>query len=199
MADESMQGHNGTSLSPELLAQIREEIRQQVRAERERAERPRRLAMVASKGSLDMAYPPLILASAAVSLGWEVAVFCTFYGLDIVNKHKLPHLKVAPVGNPAMPAPLSQIPMQVPNIVGMLPGMTGLATKFMQSWMDRAHLPALQEMIDITMEMDGHFYACSTTMGVMGVSQDDLIEGVEVLGAAAFLDYAADADVVLFI
>lgn len=190
-----------STISPELLATIREEIRQQVRAEseRERAERTRRLAIVASKGSLDMAYPPLILASAAASLGWEVAIFFTFYGLDIVNKHKLPHLKVAPVGNPAMPAPLPQVPMQVPNIVGMLPGMTELATKFMQSWMDRAHIPSIEEMIDATMEMGGEFYACATTMGVMGVDKAALLDGVEMRGAAAFLDFAADADVTLFI
>lgn len=203
MADEPTQSSsaNGATISPKLLAEIREEVRQQVRQEleRERAERPRRLALVASKGSLDMAYPPLILASAAASLGWEVAVFFTFYGLDVVNRHKLPHLKVAPVGNPAMPAPIPQIPIQVPNIVGMLPGMTDLATKFMHTWMDRAHLPSLKEMIDATMEMDGQFYACTTSMGVMGVSTDDLIDGVALLGAAAFLDFAADADVQLFV
>ncbi|MBI4671413.1 MAG: DsrE/DsrF/DrsH-like family protein [Chloroflexi bacterium] len=81
----------------------------EILAQREHAHtsRPKRLALVASKGSLDMAYPPLILASTAVSMGWEVGVFFTFYGLDIVNKNKLPTLKVAPIGNPAMPAPIS--------------------------------------------------------------------------------------------
>ncbi len=203
MADEQTQAVEAGSemISRDLLARIREEIRQEVRAEleRQKAERPKRLALVASKGSLDMAYPPLILASTAVSLGWEVGVFCTFYGLDIINKHKLPRLKVAPVGNPAMPAPLPQIPMQVPNIVGMLPGMTELATKFMQSWMDRANMIPIKDMIDITLEGGGHFYACATTMGVMGVNKEDLLEGVELLGATAFLDFASEADVALFI
>src|SRR5512143_3114931 len=94
----------------------------------------RRLALVASKGSLDMAYPPLILASSAVAMGWEVGVFFTFYGLDIINKHKQPALKVAPIGNPAMPAPISSVPFQVPNILGVLPGSTALATSIMKQW-----------------------------------------------------------------
>lgn len=159
----------------------------------------RRLALVASKGSLDMAYPPLILASTAVAMGWEVGVFFTFYGLDIINKHKLPHLKVSPVGNPAMPAPISGLPVQVPNLVGVLPGATALATSFMKGWMSNARMPSLQEMIDIVQDGGGNLYACTTTMGVMGVRQEELIEGVSCLGAAAFLDFAAEADVSLFI
>ncbi len=162
-------------------------------------EKRRRLALVASKGSLDMAYPPLILASTAVAMGWEVAVFFTFYGLDIINRHKLPHLKVAPVGNPAMPAPIPALPMQVPTIVGVLPGATALATSFMKGWMSEAKMPSLQELVNVVLDGDGKLYACTTTMGVMGVREEDLIEGVSCLGAAAFLDFAADADVSLFI
>lgn len=167
--------------------------------ERARARRTKRLALVASKGSLDMAYPPLILASSAVSMGWEVGVFFTFYGLDILNKKKLPALKVAPIGNPAMPAPITAIPMQVPNFMGMLPGSTALATAIMKSWFDRANIPPLQDLIDVTQAGGGKLYACTTTMGVMGVNEENLIEGVECRGAAAFLEFAAGADVALFI
>lgn len=164
------------------------------------AQRPKRLALVASKGTLDMAYPPLILASTAVSLGWEVGVFFTFYGLDIINKNKLPKLQVAPIGNPAMPAPISALPsFQVPNFVGVLPGMTPMATAMMKSWFDRANIPPLQDLIDVTREGGGHLYACTTTMGVMGVNESNLIEGVECRGAAAFLEFAAGATVALFI
>ncbi len=165
----------------------------------EKIEKRRRLALVASKGSLDMAYPPLILASTAVAMGWEVAVFFTFYGLDILNKNKLPALKVAPIGNPAMPAPLSAVPVQVPNILGVLPGSTALATAIMKQWFDKANIPSIQELIHVTQQGGGKLYACTTTMGVMGVNESDLIEGVDCLGAAAFLDFAADADVQLFI
>src|SRR5512135_942084 len=110
-------------LDPEIQRQVEELVEQKLAEhEAEKQNRTRRLALVASKGSLDMAYPPLILASTAVAMGWEVGVFFTFYGLDILNKRKLPALKVAPIGNPAMPAPLSSMPVQVPNILGVLPG-----------------------------------------------------------------------------
>lgn len=191
-------------MATELELQVQQLVEKrlaEIEQEKARAEanRVKRLALVASKGSLDMAYPPLILASTAASMGWEVGVFFTFYGLDIVNKHKLPTLKVAPIGNPAMPAPLAAVPVQVPNFVGMLPGMTPIATAMMKSWFDRANIPPLQELIDVTREGGGKLYACTTTMGVMGVSPENLIEGVECRGAAAFLEFAAGADVALFI
>lgn len=191
-------------MATELELQVQQLVEKrlaEIEQEKARAEanRVKRLALVASKGSLDMAYPPLILASTAASMGWEVGVFFTFYGLDIVNKHKLPTLKVAPIGNPAMPAPLAAVPVQVPNFVGMLPGMTPIATAMMKSWFDRANIPPLPELIDVTREGGGKLYACTTTMGVMGVSPENLIEGVECRGAAAFLEFAAGADVALFI
>jgi peroxiredoxin family protein len=152
----------------------------------------RRLAMVASKGSLDNAYPPLILAATAASLGWEVGIFFTFYGLDILHKRKHKKLKVAPLGNPALP-------VAIPNLVGALPGMTAAATKMMKGWMKRASLPTVPEFLDIARESGVHLFACSTTMGVMKVRAEDLIPGVDIAGAAAFLDFAADADVSLFV
>ena len=153
---------------------------------------PKRLALVASKGTLDEAYPPLILATTAASLGWEVGIFFTFYGLDILNKKKLNKLKVPSLANPAMPVP-------VPNIVGMMPGMTSVATAMMKGWMKKSKIPMVKEFMDMSRELGVKLFACSTTMGVMGVEENDLIEGVEIAGAAAFLDYAGDSDVQLFI
>lgn len=171
----------------------------EVQEQAQRSQKRRRLALVASKGTLDMAYPPLILASTAAAMGWEVGVFFTFYGLDIINKKKLHRLKVAPLANPAMPPPISGVPATVPNIVGVLPGMTELATAFMKRWMERANMPSIQELVQLCLDLGVKMYACTTTMGVMGVSEEDLIEGVSCLGAAGFLDFAAEADVNLFI
>jgi peroxiredoxin family protein len=154
--------------------------------------RRRRLALVASKGSLDEAYPPLILATTAASLGWEVGIFFTFYGLDILHKKKHERLKVAALANPAMPVP-------VPSFIGALPGMEGVATRMMRKWMDEASLPDVPTFLDMARESDVRMFACSTTMGVMGVEREDLIEGVDIAGATAFLDFAADADVSLFV
>ena len=152
----------------------------------------RRLALVASKGSLDGAYPPLILAATAASLGWEVGIFFTFYGLDILHRKRHRKLKVAPVGNPAMP-------VSVPNLVGMLPGMTAAATRMMKGWMKRQNLPTVPEFLDMARESGVKLFACSTTMGVMGIEAKDLVPEADVAGATAFLDFAADADVSLFV
>ena len=194
------------ALSPEIQARIDEAVAAkfsellegqikeltQARAASRPERRRRRLAIVASKGTLDMAYPPLILASSAAALGWQVGVFFTFYGLDIINRKKNRHLAVAPLGNPAMPVP-------VPNIIGAIPGMTAMATWMMKRWMKDANMPTLLELLDICTQSGVELIPCSTTMGVMKVKDEDLMEGLECSGAAAFLDFAADADVTLFI
>jgi peroxiredoxin family protein len=158
----------------------------------EGAARRRRIALVASKGTLDQAYPPLILATTAASLGWEAGVYFTFYGLDILHEDRLEKLKVASLANPAGP-------IRLPNLLGALPGATAAATKIMKKWMDDARMPTVPEFIEMSQGLGVRFFACSTTMGVMGVEEGDLIKGCEIAGAAAFLDYAADADVQLFV
>jgi len=158
----------------------------------EAAPRQRRLALVASKGTLDQAYPPLILATTAVSLGWEAGIYFTFYGLDILHRKRFEHLKVASLANPSGP-------VQLPNLLGAIPGATAAATKVMKKWMKNANMPGVPEFIEMAQGAGVRFFACSTTMGVMGVSESDLIGGCEIAGAAAFLDYAADADVQLFV
>jgi peroxiredoxin family protein len=154
--------------------------------------RPKRIALVASKGTLDQAYPPLILASTAVSLGWEAGIYFTFYGLDILHKDRFEKLKMASVANPSGP-------IQLPNALGIIPGATAAATKVMKRWMSRSQMPTVPEFLEMTRELGVEFFACATTMGVMGVTADDLIPGADIAGAAAFLDYAADADVSMFV
>lgn len=153
---------------------------------------PNRVAIIASKGTLDMAYPPLILATTAAAMGWEAGIFFTFYGLDIVNKKKLEALKVPPLANPAMP-------VSVPNLVGAVPGMTAMATMMMKRMMSKQHMPTIPELLDLAKTLGVKLTGCSTTMGVMGVPAGDLIEGVDCAGAAAFLEYASKAQVTLFI
>ncbi len=163
------------------------------------APKPKRLALVASKGGLDEVYPVLMMASTAAALGWEVGVFCTFYGLDMVNVKRNKKLKVAAVGNPASPPPINGVEARVPSIVGMLPGMNAVATKMMKGWMEKSNMPSFEEMLDMCLESGVQFFACATTMGVMNVTQEDIMPQVSCLGATAFLDYAAEADLALFI
>lgn len=154
--------------------------------------RPRRLALVASKGTLDQAYPPLILATTAASLGWEVGIYFTFYGLDILHKDRFAKLKMASVANPAGP-------IRLPTLIGVIPGATRAATAVMKRWMKRSRMPRTEEFIEMAQDLGVTFFACATTMGVMGVEEEDLIEGCQIAGAAAFLDFASEADVQMFV
>ncbi len=144
-----------------------------------------RLAIIASHGTLDLAYPPLILATAALALDMEAAIFFTFYGLEILKKGNADKLQVAPIANPAMPMP-------VPNIVGMLPGMTGMATNMMNGWMTKANVAKLSDLLGMAVEGGVRLIACQMTMDVMGIKTEDLIDGIEIGGAATFLNYASE-------
>jgi peroxiredoxin family protein len=144
-----------------------------------------RLAIIASHGTLDMAYPPLILGTAAAAMDMEVTIFFTFYGLEIIKKGNADRLRVAPIANPAMPVP-------VPNIIGMLPGMTYVATGMMNNWMKKANVAKLSDLLEIAIESGVRLVGCQMTMDVMGVKKEELIDGVEIGGAATFLEFAAE-------
>jgi peroxiredoxin family protein len=140
-----------------------------------------------------MAYPPFILASTAAALGFEVGIFFSFYGLQLLRK-KLDHIKVSPIGNPAMPMPL---PM--PTLAKAMPGMEDLATQMMKSTMEEKGIASLEELRALCLESGVRFIACDMTMKMFDFEESDFMEGVEIGGAATFLDFAADADIQLFI
>ncbi len=150
----------------------------------------KRLAIISLHGTLDLAYPPLILATAAVALDMEAAIFFTFFGLEIIKKGNADKLQIAPIANPAMPMP-------VPNIVGMLPGMTAVATGMMNGWMKKANVAKLSSLLDLAVESGVRMIACQMSMDVMGIKKEDLIDGIEVAGAAAFLSYASEDAIAL--
>jgi peroxiredoxin family protein len=147
-------------------------------------ETPKRLAIISAHGTLDAAYGPFVLATAAAAMEMEVAIFFTFFGLRILKKGAARKLKVAPIANPAMP-------IAIPNIIGMLPGMTAMATMMMKSWFKKAHVTKLEELIEMSKELGVKLIACQMTMDVMKVKKEDLIDGVEVGGAATFLEFAS--------
>jgi peroxiredoxin family protein len=154
----------------------------------------RKMTIIASKGSLDMAYPPLILATTAAAMDFDVTIFFTFYGLDIVKKGYADKLKVSPIGNPAMPMP---VPM--PTLVGVIPGMEMMATAMMKNMFKKHGVATIGDLLQIAKETGVKLIACQMTMDVMGVKQADMIDGVEFAGAAAWLDAATDAQINLFI
>jgi len=153
-------------------------------------ETTKRLAIIASHGTLDAAYPPFILGTAAAAMDMEVAIFFTFFGLQILKKGKIDKLKVAPIANPAMPVPM-------PNIIGMLPGMTAAATAMMNSWMKKAKVAKLSELFQMSKELGVRLIACQMTMDVMGIKREDLVDGLEIGGAATFLEFASHSAITL--
>ena len=152
------------------------------------------MTIIASKGSLDMAYPPLILATTAASMDLDVTIFFTFYGLDIIKKGMADNLKVSPLGNPAMP-----MPVPIPTLISSLPGMEAMATAMMKSMFKKHGVASIGTLLDLAKESGVKLIACQMTMDVMGVKQSDIIDGVEFGGAAMWLDAAVDAQVNLFI
>jgi len=153
----------------------------------------KKMAIIATKGTLDMAYPPLILASTAAALGWEVQVFCTFYGLQLLRKD-LSGIAISPLGNPAMPMP---VPM--PVVVAMLPGMEAMATSMMKAKMKKKGVASLAELRDLCQEAEVKFIACQMTVDLFEFSKDDFIDGIDYGGAAMFMKFAGETDVCLFI
>ncbi len=160
--------------------------------EAERAAKPKKLAIIATKGTLDWAYPPLILATTGATLGWDVGIFFTFYGLKILQKDR--HLEVGTTGNPAMPMP---VPM--PQIITALPGMTPMATSMMKRQFKDHGVASIDELVELAVELGVKLIPCGMTMDVFGFSEKGFIDGIEpVCGATHFLDWAADADISLF-
>ena len=167
--------------------------------------RPKRMALIASQGTLDWAYPPFILASTAVAMEMQVAVFFTFYGLTLLKK-KI-GAKVAPHSNPAMPMKMPYGPKEFQDIewpmpkmlTGNMPGFDTVATSLMKETFKKKGVATIEELREICIDSGVKMIGCQMTMDVFGFSKEDFVDGVEVGGAATFLEFAADSDIQLFI
>lgn len=164
---------------------------------------PRKLALICSKGNLDMAYPGLILGNAAAGEGVEVHMFFTFWGLDIVNKKTNKNLKFTMLGNTAMHMPelgylrtgLEHASM--PQLIGQLPGMTAMATKMMKKQLADLEIPDVPEFLDLLSAAGVHMYACKLSFDMMKMIEADLHPGVEgVISAADFIEISEGAQTI---
>jgi len=156
----------------------------------------KKLAIIATKGSLDWAYPPFILASTAAALGYQVQVFFTFYGLQLLKK-KLA-LEVTPLGNPGMPMPLG-MDKWFPVLGLALPGMQGLMTAMMKQKMAAKGVANIEELRELCHEAEVKFIACQMTVDLFDLKREEFIDGIEYAGAAAFFEFAGDSDICLYI
>jgi peroxiredoxin family protein len=165
------------------------------------------MTIIATKGTLDWAYPPFILSSTAAALGWNVSVFFTFYGLNLLKKD-LGDLKVSPLGNPGMPMKMpfgpdwfKSVNWNIPNAVqGIVPGFEKMATMLMKQTIHNKGVASVEELRSACIEGGVNLIGCQMTVDLFGFSRDDFIPEVkEYVGAATFLPMARDADVSLFI
>jgi peroxiredoxin family protein len=153
-------------------------------------EKTRKLAIICSKGSLDMAYPGLVLANAARMMGIDADLFFTFWGLEIISKKKVDHLQVTPVGNPAM---------HMPQMLSVLPGISILATSMMAKELEKLDMPPVHEFLKMIHDAGAGIYACRMAADMMHMKTADLVDEVdEIIGAMEFFERAEGAQL-LFI
>ena len=154
----------------------------------------RKLMIICSKGTLDMAYPGMVLANAALMEGIEASIFFTFWGLDMITDSKMDNLKCTPLGNPSMGMPNG---MGIPNALAILPGMTSIATSMMKKEMEALEFPPTREYLQMIADAGGKLYACQMTYDMMKLTEDDLFDEVDsVLGAMEFLEMADGAQII---
>ncbi len=174
-------------------------------AQREAAHTPS-MTIIATKGTLDMAYPPFILASTGAALGWDVSVFFTFYGLNLLKRDL--DLKVSPLGNPAMPMKLPEGPTWIKgrelpmptSVMTLVPGFESMATGMMKKTMNNKGIASIEQLRELCLEADVKLVACQMTVDLFDYGKDDFIPEVEEwVGAASFLPRAMKADVNLFV
>jgi peroxiredoxin family protein len=164
----------------------------------------KRMAIIATKGTLDWAYPPFILASTAAALGYEVQIFFTFYGLQMLKKNL--DLKVSPLGNPGMPMKMPfgpgwfrNINWNIPNAVqGVIPGFESLATVLMKQTIKNKGVASIPELRGLCLEAEVKMIACQMTVDLFGMDTSEFIDGIEYGGAAMFLEFAGDTDICLY-
>lgn len=182
------------ALLPQKLAQIK-------------AQKTPSMAIIVTKGTLDWAYPPFILASTGAALGWDVSLFFTFYGLELLKKDLSP-LRVSPLGNPAMPMKMpvgpewfKNIRWNIPNAVqSVIPGYERMATDLMKRTIKNEGVAEIAELRQLSLEAGVNMVVCQMTVDLFGYDRNEFIpEVTDFIGAASFLPVAQEADVTLFI
>lgn len=166
----------------------------------------KKLAIIATKGTLDWAYPPLILASTAAALDYEVQIFFTFYGLQMLRKD-LKGLKVSPLGNPGMPMKMPFGPQwfrainwNIPNAIqAVVPGFESLATVLMKQTIKNNGVASIETLRDVCVESGVKIIACQMTVDLFGFEHSDFIGNIEYGGAATFFEFAGESDICLYI
>ena len=158
----------------------------------------KKLSLIVTKGTLDWAYPPFILAITAATMGLEASMFFTFYGLQLLRK-KVDHLQISTLGNPAMVMPMMGMHMTMPNLVSAIPGADAACTAMMKGLIKKKGISSIEELRNIAIEAEVRMIGCQMTMDLFEYQPSDLIDGIEIAGAATYIETACNSDINLFI
>ncbi|OFV83837.1 MAG: hypothetical protein A2W26_01835, partial [Acidobacteria bacterium RBG_16_64_8] len=157
----------------------------------------RHIAFICSKGTLDMAYPALVMGWAALGNGIDVTIFFTFWGLDLINENRVDHLEIAPVANTSMKMSMMGLPtgnLGIPNLMGVIPGMTAFATRLMRKKIAAVEAPPVREYLQMLVDGGAKLYACKMSVDMMGLKKEDFVDGVlDIVTAADFMDMTEGA------
>jgi peroxiredoxin family protein len=164
------------------------------------ADENRHVAFICSKGNLDMAYPALVMGWAALGNGIDVTIFFTFWGLDLITEKRIDHLEIAPVANTSMKMSMMGVPtgnLGIPNLMGVLPGMTAFATRLMRKKIAGVEAPPVREYIQMLVDGGAKLYACKMSVDMMGLKKEDFVDGViDIVTASDFMDMTEGAQII---
>ncbi len=160
-------------------------------------ENAKSMSIIVTKGTLDWAYPPFILGTTAAAMDIKVTMFFTFYGLPLLL-NKL-DLKLSSLGNPAMKMPMMGMHMSMPNIVAAIPGVDAAASKMMKNMMNNKGIASIEELREASVDLEIDMIACQMTMDLFEYDRKDMIDGIELGGAATYMEVASKSDINLFI
>lgn len=156
------------------------------------------MTIIVTKGTLDWAYPPFILATTAAAMDVKVTMFFTFYGLQLLKKN-LDHLQISTLGNPAMEMPMMGMHMTMPNLISAIPGVDAMCSTMMKNLIKKKGVASIPELREAAIEAEVQMIGCQMTLDLFEFSKSDLIDGIGLGGAATYMGEALNADINLFI
>lgn len=163
------------------------------------ADEQRKITFICSKGNLDMAYPALVMGWAALGNGIDVTIFFTFWGMDMINKHRVDNLEVPPVANSSMKMNLMGVPgyIGIPQFMGAFPGMTAFATHLMHKKMEDLKVPPVREYLQMLVDGGAKLYGCKMSVDMMGLTKEDFVDGViDIVTAGDFMDMTEGSQII---